>query len=49
MSSPRKRGSSISLILQRLDFRFRGNDRLDQTVFNCFLLIGFFADFASLR
>jgi len=48
-SSPGKRGPSISLMLQRLDSRFRGNDRRDQTNLNCFLIISFFAFFASLR
>ena len=37
-SSPRKRGSSNPLILDRLDSRFRGNDRVTQSLLISILL-----------
>jgi cytochrome c-type biogenesis protein CcmH len=39
MSSPRKRGSSKSLLLNRLDFRLRGNDRHTRNLLVSMLLL----------
>jgi len=39
MSSPRKRGSSRSLLRNRLDFRFRGNDRHTRNLLVSMLLL----------